>query len=139
VEPYGGNGINGSNIFNYERYFCITSEAVMYSKGPNEDNSNIREVLNFDHNFSVLHGKVQAGNQLHIILQSTTRKLVLSAPNIFCYIDFLARLKEAIKVSPYTQLHRFDSFAPIRMGQTQWYSDGKGYFSDMYAALQQAT
>lgn len=88
----------------------------MYSKGPDRNNSMVREVLNFDHNFTVHHGKKNTGSALNIILQSTTRKLVLSAPNLFAYLDFLACLKLALKNSPYLQLHRFDSFAPIRLG-----------------------
>jgi hypothetical protein len=38
------------------RFFVITSESVMYSKGPNPENCEIREVLSFDYNFTVKHG-----------------------------------------------------------------------------------
>ena len=39
------------------RFFVITSEAIIYSKGPNIDNSSIREMINFDYNVTVRYGK----------------------------------------------------------------------------------
>jgi hypothetical protein len=38
------------------RFFIISSESVMYAKGPDIEHSVIREVLNFDYNFTVKHG-----------------------------------------------------------------------------------
>lgn len=38
------------------RLFIISSDAVMYAKGPDENTSQIREVMNFDFNFNVYHG-----------------------------------------------------------------------------------
>lgn len=77
----------------YLRYFIITSESVMYSKGPDRENNEIREVLSFDYNFTLKYGKLQTGHERGIQLRSTTRKLELIAPDLFIYFDFLATLK----------------------------------------------
>ena len=65
----------------------------MYSKGPNISDSEVREVMNFDHNFTIEHGKANTGHDLNIIIENTNRRLVLNAPDLFSFYDFLANLK----------------------------------------------
>lgn len=33
------------------------------------------------------------------------------------------------------QIHRFNSFAPVKDSHCKWYIDGEGYFSDVMDAL----
>lgn len=48
-------------------------------------------------------------------------------------------LQEALRNSPYTALHRFDSFAPERSGcSCKWYVDGEFYFCDVQKAILKA-
>lgn len=45
----------------------------------------------------------------------------------------------ALTESSYNQLHRFDSFAPVRQNcASKLYNDGAGYFSDLYDELMNA-
>lgn len=110
----------------------------MYSKGPNKENCQIREVLNIDFNFSVHHGKKVTGSDTHIIVRSSTRKLVIDTGDMFHYFDLLSWIDQAVKQSPYSNTHRFDSFSPIRQGFCQWYVDGEHYYEDLYKALSNA-
>ena len=47
----------------------------MYSKGPDPDNCKIREVIIFDPNFEIKFGKWETGDNMTIIVESTTRIL----------------------------------------------------------------
>jgi len=49
--------------------------------------------MTFDFNFDVLHGKAKTGYETNIILKSSSRRLVINAPNLFVYFDFLFSLK----------------------------------------------
>lgn len=84
------------------------------------------------------YGKERTGNERGIIIKSSTRRLELKAADLFVYLDFLDRLKEAVLSSPYTTLQRFDSFAPIREGSCKWYISGEEYFFDLFEALSKA-
>lgn len=55
--------------------------------------------MTFDYNFDVSHGKEATGYETNIILKSSTRRLVINAPDIFVYFDFLYSLKKATESS----------------------------------------
>lgn len=76
----------------------------MYSRGPDRNDKDIREVLCFDYEFSVYNGYEETGHHRGIILKSTKRKLELYAADFYIYVDFLDRLKEAMSSSPYTKI-----------------------------------
>jgi phospholipase D1/2 len=91
--------------------------------------------MNIDFNFNVEHGEAKTGNARVIILSNSTRRLVVSAPDIFTYFDFLYSLKQAKENSPYVKINRFGSFSPIRKGQAKWYTDGEHYYDDVCKAI----
>ncbi|EAR83685.1 phospholipase d1 (macronuclear) [Tetrahymena thermophila SB210] len=123
-----------------KRYIVITSEAIMYSIGNREPNCQTREMLLFDHNFSLKYGKAYTQRDLGIILTTTTRRLQLEADDLFHFVDVIAGIKDAMRLSPYIELHRYDSFAPIRQKSfCQWFIDGEGYFSQLYEKLSKAS
>ncbi|KAL4469400.1 hypothetical protein ABPG74_004653 [Tetrahymena malaccensis] len=121
------------------RYLAITSEGLMYSKSNRGQNSNIREILLFDQNFNMEYGKFQTGKEQGIVINTSTRKVRLECYSQFHFYDVLAACKEAISLSPYIEIHRFDSFAPERKdAECKWFVDGYDYFKDLYYDLKNA-
>ncbi|EAR88634.2 phospholipase d1 (macronuclear) [Tetrahymena thermophila SB210] len=121
------------------RYLAITSEGLMYSKSNRGLNSNIREILLFDQNFNMEYGKFQTGKEMGIVITTSTRKVRLECYSQFHFYDVLAACKEAISLSPYIEIHRFDSFAPERKdAECKWFVDGFDYFKDLYYDLKNA-
>ncbi|KAL4487944.1 hypothetical protein ABPG72_022804 [Tetrahymena utriculariae] len=121
------------------RYLAITSEGLMYSKTNRGINSNIREILLFDQNFNMEYGKFQTGKEQGIVITTSTRKVRLECYSQFHFYDVLAACKEAISLSPYIEIHRFDSFAPERKdAECKWFVDGYDYFKDLYYDLKNA-
>ncbi|CAD8151474.1 unnamed protein product [Paramecium pentaurelia] len=121
-----------------KRYFIITQQSLLYLKGPEKERCQIRECLSFDNDFSFLYGKKETGDDNKIIIFFSQRKLILKAENLTAYIDFIYSLFKSIKESPYTKLHRFGSFSPIRTSDCKWYIDGDQYFEDVCDAILQA-
>ncbi|CAK57722.1 unnamed protein product (macronuclear) [Paramecium tetraurelia] len=118
-----------------KRYFYISNNGVMYCKGPFGQRAQMREQLVFDYNFRMKYGKAGTGYNRGIKLEFATRHLLLVAPDYFTYTEFLTALNQAQQCCPYMQLHRFNSFAPIKDSHCKWYIDGEGYFSDVMTAL----
>ncbi|CAD8069623.1 unnamed protein product [Paramecium sonneborni] len=121
-----------------KRYFIITQQSILYVKGPERDKCKIIECLSFDSDFSFLFGKKETGEDNKIIIFFSQRKLILRALNLTSYIDFIFALFKSIKLSPYTKLHRYGSFSPIRTSQCKWYIDGDQYFNDVCDAILKA-
>lgn len=71
-------------------------------------------MLLFDHNFEIKYGKFDTGRLFGVALVTTSRRLVMEASDLFHFVDLIASIKEAMRLSPYVELHRYDSFAPIR-------------------------
>jgi len=88
-------------------------------------------MLLFDHNFELKYGKEETGRRFGIALLTTARKLVLEAKYLFGFVDLIASIKDALRLSPYVDLHRYDSFAPIREKATcKWFVDGEVKYSN---------
>ncbi|CAK62572.1 unnamed protein product (macronuclear) [Paramecium tetraurelia] len=121
-----------------KRYFIITQQSLLYLKGPEKDKCQIRECLSFDSDFSFQYGKKETGDDNKIIIQFSQRKLILRAGSLTIFIDFIYSLFRSIKDSPYTKLHRFGSFSPIRTSECKWYIDGDKYFEDVCDAILKA-
>jgi len=66
-----------------KRYLCITSDGVSISKGLDKQNSQIREMIMFDYDFSVNYGIQDTGYEKGIQLNSSNRKLTLKASSLF--------------------------------------------------------
>jgi hypothetical protein len=63
-------------------------------------------------------------------MSTNTRKLHIKAFSFPHFIDILASLKNALEISPYTAIHKYDSFAPVRNNaQCTFFVDGESYFS----------
>jgi hypothetical protein len=68
------------------------------------------------------------------VLESSTRRLKLEAEEFHVLILFIVAIKEALKMSPFSDEKReksekYGSFAPIRENcSSRFYIDGKGYF-----------
>jgi hypothetical protein len=57
---------------------------------------------------------------------TASRKLYLQAYDYFQFFDLIKAIKDAIRLSPYTQTHRFASFAPERENAIcNWFIDGE--------------
>ncbi|CAD8108230.1 unnamed protein product [Paramecium sonneborni] len=118
-----------------KRYFYISNNGLMYCKGPFGQRTQMREQLVFDYNFRMKYGLAGTGYNRGIKLEFTTRHLLLVAPDYFTFTEFLTALKQATNECPYMQIHRFNSFAPVKDSHCKWYIDGEGYFSDVMDAL----
>ncbi|KRX08542.1 hypothetical protein PPERSA_13023 [Pseudocohnilembus persalinus] len=117
------------------RYMVITQDGVMYSKG-NRNPIKIREMLLFDSNFKMETGQSTTGKDFGIKLITSSRILVIKAYNFYQFVDIIMSFLEALEISPYTKIHRFTSFAPIRENAIcKWYVDGNDYYQDVYDRL----
>lgn len=65
---------------------------------------------------------------------------MIEAYDYFSLIEILKSLQWAAKKSPYTQINRFKSFAPVRppTATAQWYINAFQYYSDICDALNEA-
>lgn len=114
----------------------ITSEGLMYTRGLNDDQKELRENLLFDHHYKLEYGKKETNREFGLNLTYSNRILHLEALNLFSFLDIVASLKEAEKNSYIVRKNRFSSFAPIRENVTcKWYIDGYNYFNDVCEEL----
>ncbi|KAL4449779.1 hypothetical protein ABPG74_008152 [Tetrahymena malaccensis] len=133
--------LNCKNLFGCydKRYFLISQEGVMYTKGLIHPDSTLSEVILFDYHFQVEYGKKQTGQEFGIHFITHSRTLCIQALNVFDYLDILYAIKEAYDNSIYGGVHRFNSFAPPRQKCfAKWYIDGQNYFQDVFDAIESA-
>ncbi|EGR28742.1 phospholipase d1, putative [Ichthyophthirius multifiliis] len=122
-----------------KRYFCITSDGISISKDVIQEKCQIREVIMFDYDFSVEYGKFSTGYNRGISINSSNRRLLLEACDLFSFFDFLFALKQAMQQSPYLGIHRFASYSPEReKNDCVTYVDGEDYFKELYKCLKKA-
>jgi hypothetical protein len=75
------------------------------------------------------HGKTQTGSEKGIILETSHRRLTLESLTLFDYLQFVYYIKQGLKRSEYSALHRYNSFAPIRQNcHIDFYVDGEDYY-----------
>lgn len=73
----------------------------------------------------VEYGKAKTGFEKGIKIITNTRRLFIRALNFFDQIEILVSLLDAYKTCSTTELHRFQSFAPVREKvYTEWFVDG---------------
>ena len=94
------------------RWFVVCRDGVLYTLACGH--SVIREMLLFDSSFKCFYGRSETGSDKAITLLTPNRKLCLKAFSVFEAIDWLAAIGEAQKASPYSDINRNFSFAPVR-------------------------
>ena len=108
----------------------ITSEGILYSISNIKPKDKIREIFLFDNNFSY---ELSKNDKYVVILSTNTRKLHVKANSFASFVDFLVSIQNALSLSPYTSIHRYDSFAPIRNNaQCEFFIDGENYFQRLF-------
>ena len=84
------------------RYLIINSEGVIYKR--HHLSEDIRENLQFDHQFQMIYDPEQTRIRFGIILKYTNRTLKIRAFDAFDFIVIVYNLKRALLTSPYTNL-----------------------------------
>ena len=124
------------------KWFLIKQDCIFYTNNISNNTSNIREMLLLDNTFSLLYGLKETGIKNGLILKTPTRLLKLKIKNSLTFFDMVFALKRANENSPYSQINRYLSFAPIRDGKQlsncKWYIDGENYFEDIEKELNSA-
>jgi len=121
-----------------KRWFLLTEEGIIYSV--DSSSTKTREMLLFDQTFQIEYGRKVTGHRVGISLTTPNRKLFLQAYDLFEAILWIGEILKAAKASPYTKIHRYLSYAPVR-GPTnfcKWFVDSDGYFEELYNCLLQA-
>ena len=118
-----------------DRWLTITEEGLFHMRNP--EIPKVTETLLFDHNFSIDYGFMVTGRRKGLLINTSSRKLKIEADNYFSLLEILKSFNWAAKKSPYIQLNRFTSFAPVRSpnASVQWYINGEHYFPDVCDAL----
>jgi|JI61114C2RNA_FD_contig_51_2474250_length_1152_multi_1_in_0_out_0_2 hypothetical protein len=107
------------------RYFIIHSEGIIYK----DEFNSVREYITYDYDFHMKHGKNQTGSEKGIILETSHRRLSLESLSHFDFLQFVFYVKQGLKRSEYSTLHRYNSFAPVRQNcQIEFYVDGEDYY-----------
>ena len=122
----------------HQRWFLLTEEGIIYTIDSNSTKA--REMLLFDQSFQIEYGKKMARNKIGISLLTTNRRLEIQADDVFEALDWISEIQRAVKASPYTKIHRFNSFAPTRdVNQyCKWFVDSAGYYEELYDCLVRA-
>ena len=117
------------------RWFVVCQDGILYSL--NSTQSKIREMLLFDSSFKCLFGRRETGSEKGITLVTPTRTICLKAFTLFEALDWLFAINEARRSSPYTEINRYLSFAPIRApsASCKHLIDGENYFSQVCESL----
>ncbi len=76
------------------KYFTITSDSVYYTDS--EEDFNIKEILPFNHNFSVSYGEISTGYTYGVIIKSCHRVLYMDAVTLKPLVYFVSSLKAAM-------------------------------------------
>ncbi len=122
------------------RWFIVTHDFVAYLISSSY--SVVHEVMLFDPGFKVLSGKKDTGLDCGILIQNSTRALLLEAENETDQKIWVRAIEEAFQRSEWNPkfTKRFDSFAPEREHSLcRWFVDGESYFDAVYEALKGAT
>ena len=119
------------------RWFLISEDGIKYCVGPTKDKCQIREMLLFDNSLKIEYGFKQTGSVFGVILNTTSRKLLLKTSSLWELYDLIGTIEEAIQNCAYIQENRFSSFAPqrVQLSYCKAYVDGDEYYSDLYDAL----
>lgn len=111
----------------------------MYSKlnfNKNKNEATILELLLFDNFFSFCFGISETGLKKGVLLDYSSRRLLLELPSTFEYFDFISCLLDALHDSPYHMIQKYGSFAPIRRKVIcKSLLDGEEYYEEVYNKL----
>ncbi len=122
------------------RWFIVTHDFIAYLIG--SEYNFVHEVMLFDPTFKVLRGREATGLDRGIIIQNSTRALLLEADSEIDQEIWVRAIEEAFQKSEWNPKYtkRFDSFAPEREhALCRWFVDGESYFDAVYEALTHAT
>lgn len=121
-----------------KRWLVVGNNNIFYYEYPEDPAYAIRDNVLFDTDtsFQILHiGR----RHVEAMFDMSRRKLKISIEGTINGIICLSYVVKAFLKSPYTKIHRFTSFAPIREGNDCiFFSDGIGYYKELYAALNKA-
>ena len=121
------------------KWFIVTNDFVAYLIG--SEYSTIHEVMLYDPMFKVTFGRTATGLDKGILIQNSTRALLLEAETEADREVWVRAITEAFEGSEWNpkKVKRFDSFAPERENTLcRWFVDGEDYFSAVYEALKGA-
>lgn len=121
-----------------KRWLVVGKNNVFYYEKPEDPAYSIRDNVLFDNdtNFDILH---VGRTHVEAMFNLSRRKLKISIDGTVNGLICLSYIVKALMKSPYTKVNRFTSFAPIRDGNDCiFFSDGVGYYKELYAALNSA-
>ncbi|RPA72542.1 phospholipase D [Ascobolus immersus RN42] len=132
------------------KWFLVRHSYLVCVDSPEE--MNIYDVFLVDSDFSVeakrflrrTPGEVASSNPAHpqhhgLTMQNSERKLKLLAKNERQLQQFIESMEYMAKATPWSQMQRFDSFAPVRKGVfCQWLVDGRDYMWNVSRAVSMA-
>ncbi|XP_074839079.1 phospholipase D2 isoform X2 [Carettochelys insculpta] len=142
----GGHRLQGLNCFGHhqicyrwsKRWLVVKDSFLLYLK---PESGVISFVLLFDPGFSVLVGKKSTDSKYGVRVENSTRTLVLKCSSYRQARWWGQEISELAqeKGSDFLQLHRHQSFAPLRKDTpARWFVNGAGYFAAVADALMQA-
>jgi len=123
----------------HKRWFTLTEEGLIYTI--DSTSTKPREVVLFDQSFKIELGDVEDGiKKKGVSIITPNRRLNLKTRKIFNALEWGDAIRRVVKASPYTNLNRYESFAPIRerTNECKWFADAKGYFEELYNCLMKA-
>ncbi|BFZ63974.1 Phospholipase D1 [Saitoella coloradoensis] len=159
----GGKGSNGASRFNpveirkrhKPKWFLVRHSYIVCVDHPAE--MNIYDVFLVDGEFGVTtHGKKGVNVNVHsagtgtgkphsrpqhhgLRIKNAERELKLLGQNERTIAQFYESIETIRKATPWSELNRFDSFAPIRTNvAAQWLVDGRDYFWNVSRAILKA-
>ncbi|KAJ0004411.1 hypothetical protein NQD34_010625, partial [Periophthalmus magnuspinnatus] len=144
VKRSGGHRIQGLNCIGHHqicfrwsrRWLVVKDSFLLYM---NRDNGSINFVLLFDPEFKVKVGRAHTDTTYGVCFENFARSLIIKCSSYRQTHWWSHEINRLAESCDYVKPQRFESFAPPRENTfTKWYVNGKGYFSDLADALEQA-
>ena len=129
------------NVFRrwQDRWLVLGYNNLFYTETAEDPPGGVRDNIAFDNDtvLNLLHvGRFHVVCQFEISRRNLKVQTLGTVNGIIC-MDYMIK---AFSHSPYTPLHRFTSFAPVREGNDcVFFSDGVGYYKELKKALDTAS
>lgn len=120
------------------RWVVLTPTHLMYYATPEETGLNMKDSVTFDADTEVVIEECDKYS-VTFVFHLSRRTLKLQVKDALAGMISLNYIAEVFKQSTYAQIHRFESFAPVRdRNDCMFFADGEGYYHELQNALETA-